>query len=148
MRRWPVLCVGLPGTLVIIGLAAWPVASWLGLPFAAAGSGITLSEAAMLADHADVVRMMSQGADPNAPARVRSGLLDFSEHVMSPLEAATRSRQSGIMRLLIDSGAGITATNYQDLWCSANRVPNNQDVIVFLDAHRPAGLAPNGPCQP
>jgi hypothetical protein len=148
MKRWVMLCVGLPGTLVIVGLTLWMAASWLGLPFAAAGDDITLSEAALLADHADVTRLISKGADPNAPARLRPGLFDFSEHVMSPLEAATRSRQSGIMRLLTDSGAGITATNYPDLWCSANRVPNNGDVMAFLAAHRPAGFVGNEACQP
>lgn len=148
MKRWVVLCAGLPGTLVIVGLTLWLAASWLGLPFAAAGDGITLSEAAMLADHADVVRLMSQGVDPNAPARVRPGIFDFGEHMMSPLEAATRSRQSGIMQLLTDSGARITATNYPDLWCSADRVRNNGEVVSFLSAHRPAGLVGNGACQP
>jgi len=140
MKRWAALCVGLPGTLVAAGLAVWLVASWLGLPLAAAGNGVTLSEAAMLADHADVVRLISLGADPNAPARVRAGTLDRAAHVMSPLEAATHSRQSGVMQLLMDSGAAMTATNYPVLWCSANRVPNNRDVTAFLEVHRPAGL--------
>ncbi len=140
MKRWTALCVGLPGSLVMAGAAVWLVASWLGMPLAAAGNGLTLSEAAMLADHADAMRLTAQGADPNAPARVRAGTIDFTEHVMSPLEAATRSRQSGIMQVLIDSGAAITRVNYPVLWCSANRVSNNGAVLGFLDAHRPAGL--------
>ena len=142
MTRWAALCVGLPGGLVIAGLAMWLCASWLGMPPAAVGSGLTLAEAAMLADHADAVRLMSEGGDPNAPARVRAGTIDFTEHMMSPLEAATRSRQSGILQLLINSGARITAANYPVLWCSANRLPNNGAVIAFLDPQRPAGLAP------
>jgi hypothetical protein len=138
--KWAAVCVALPGSLVIAGAALW-MAMWLvSVPPANAGDDLTLAEAAMLADHADVVRLIHQGADPNAPARIRAGTLDFSEHTMTPLEAATRSRQSGIMQLLIDSGATITATNYPPLWCSANRVPNNGAVIAFLDAHRPARL--------
>jgi hypothetical protein len=137
---WAALCVAFPGSLVIAGAALW-LAMWLlRVPPANAGSDLTLAEAAMLADHADAVRLMHQGADPNAPARVRAATLDFREHVMTPLEAATRSRQSGIMQLLIDSGAWMTATNYPPLWCSANRVPNNGAVLAFLDSHRPAGL--------
>jgi hypothetical protein len=46
-----------------------------------------------MADHADVVRLIHDDADPT-------------------VEAATRSRQSGVLQLLIDSGAAITAANY------------------------------------
>jgi hypothetical protein len=142
MKRWTVLCVGLPGTLVIVGLAAWLVASWFGMPPTAAGTSITLSEAAMLADHADVLRLIRQGADPNAPASVREGMIDFGRRTMLPLEAATRSHQPGIMQLLINSGARIAASNYPSLWCSAQGVPNNADVMAFLIAHQPPGLVP------
>jgi ankyrin repeat protein len=135
------LCVALPGSIVIAGAAAWLVMVVLRVPPAIAGVDVTLAEAAMLADHADVVRLVRAGADPNAPARVRAGTLDFSEHVMTPLEAAARSRQSGIVQLLLDSGARMTATSYPRLWCSANRVPNNGAVISFLDLHRPGEVS-------
>jgi hypothetical protein len=140
MTRSAALCIGLPGTLVIAGLGAWLVASCVGLPWVGAGDTVTLPEAAMMADHADVVRLIARGGDPNAPARVRSGTIDLAEHRISPLEAATRSRQAGILQLLVDSGARITGGNFPMLWCSATRTPNNEAVIAFLDSHRPAGV--------
>lgn len=142
MTRWGALCAGLPGAVVIGALGSWVIASLLHLPPTDASRSLTLPEAAMLADHADVVRLIRGGADPNVPARVRAYTLDLTERVMTPLEASTHSRQAGIVQLLIESGARIDAEDYPALWCSAARVPNNDAVVDFLRAHQPSGLPP------
>jgi hypothetical protein len=111
MKRWAALCVGLPGTLVIAGLAVWLIASLVGLPVVAAGDSATLSEAAILADHADVVRLVSPGgADPNARARARRhARLHRAHDVAARSGDALASVWHGIIQLLIDSGAAAPA---------------------------------------
>jgi hypothetical protein len=56
---------------------------------------------------------------------------------MTPLEAATGAIRTGPLQMLVDHGATIDDANYSLLWCAAT-ARNNQDMLRFLEMHRPA----------
>mgnify|MGYP002821411294 FL=1 len=127
---------------VVTLLLIWAVA----LLLAAAGysSGgktepLTLSEAAALRDGATIVRLISQGKDPNAAYRVRAGFLSEQASKMTPLEAAIEARRSEIVQVLIDSGLVIHEAEWNGAWCSAT----DSDVRAVLETVRPVRLEPD-----
>lgn len=65
----------------------------------------TIPEAIVLGNGPRALEMMAEGADINAPGRIRSGLLDRLEYHVTPLEAALMARRMEIVRLLIRTGA-------------------------------------------
>ena len=130
---WLVLAVALPAILGAICGVVWLLAAAAGFPRAADGRTLTLPEAAAIASHADVARLLRSGVDPNAPSRVRAGLVGNRERMMTPLEAATASIRTGPLRLLVEAGATIDDDNYPVLWCSA-MARHNQDMIRLLES--------------
>jgi len=84
-------------SIVFLGLAAvdrhpfWPRVS------------VTLSEAAARGDAGEVVRLLGDGQDPNAPYAVKAGLLSRRPLVVTPLEAAAGNAE--IEALLVRAGA-------------------------------------------
>ena len=54
-----------------------------------ADAGITQVERLGLDTYADADRLLRSGADPNAPSRMRAGIVDLHTHMLTPLEAAT-----------------------------------------------------------
>jgi len=141
---WLVLAVALPAVLGSLCAVLWLLGAAAGLPPSADGRTLTLPEAAAIASHADVARLLRSGADPNAPSRVRAGLVGSRERVMTPLEAATGSIRTGPLQLLVAAGATIDDHNYPVLWCSA-MARHNQDMIRLLESrfsrHSPVDCA-------
>jgi hypothetical protein len=92
--------------LVVFAAGVWLLVGWaIGLdPFWPTGT-LTLSEAAAVRDHAEVVRLIEAGHDPNRRWPVRAGLLDGAAQMISPLEAAVRIRRLSLVELLMRSGA-------------------------------------------
>ena len=132
---WLLLAVALPAALGALCAVLWLVGAAAGFPRGADGRTLTLSEAAAIASHADVARLLRSGVDPNAPSRVRAGLVGNRERVMTPLEAATAAIRTGPLQLLVEAGATIDDHNYPVLWCSAT-AHHNQDMIRLLESRR------------
>ena len=138
MPRWTEWTLAAPGLFVAACTAAMLLAQALA-PALIDGSSLTLSEAAALADQADVVRLLRRGADPSAPQRVRRRVLREIEQRMTPLEAAaagTSGNRPAIMRMLLDAGGVINSRNYAVLWCLAER-RQTFEVLAFLREHLP-----------
>ena len=131
-RQTLALAVGVPGLLWVVCCAVWMLAAAAGFP----RGTMTLPEAAVVASHADAAKLLQGGADPNAPARVRAGLVRMRESTMTPLEAATGAIRTGPVQMLIDRGATIDDRNYAVLWCGSI-ARGNQDMRRFLEARRP-----------
>lgn len=141
--EWIVRAVMAPGVVVagcvVVLLLAWAVA-----PSSIDGSSLTLSEAAALADQADVVRLLRRGDDPNARQRVRRLVLREIDLQMTPLEAAaagTTGNRLALMRRLVDAGAVLGRDNYPVLWCLAER-RHNGEVMDGLTKLLPGQPAP------
>jgi hypothetical protein len=114
----------------------WMVLAAAGVPASFDGRSMTLTEAAAVASHADVARLLGGGANPNARTRLRAGLIKNNETAMTPLEAATGAIRTGPLEMLVDRGATIDDTSYAVLWCAA-QTRSNEDMLRFLEKHRP-----------
>jgi hypothetical protein len=132
----PLKAVALPGLAWVVFSVLWVAGAVLGIPGGFDGRSMTLTEAAAVASHADVARLLRGRADPNAPARLRAGLVRNNEATMTPLEAATASIRTGPVQMLVDRGARIDERNYAVLWCGA-MTRNNRDMLRFLQEQRP-----------
>jgi len=65
----------------------------------------TMSEAIAAGNAGQALEMMANGADVDAIATIRPGILDGSAHETTPLEAAILARRIESVRLLLRSGA-------------------------------------------
>jgi hypothetical protein len=128
----PIRAFALPGLVWVGFCAIWLLGAALGIPRGFDGRGMTLTEAAAVASHADAARLLDGGADPNAPARLRAHLVMNDEKTMTPLEAATGMFRTGPVQLLVDRGAKIDDSNFAVLWCGAE-AKHNQDMLRFLE---------------
>ena len=135
------LAAALPAFAWVVFCVVWLVAAAVDVPAAFDGRTMTLTEAAAIASHADVARLLQRGADPNAPARLRAGIVRNRESVMTPLEAATGSIRTGPVQMLVDRGATIDQKTVPVLWCSAV-ARGNGDMLTFLREHAPRGDVP------
>jgi hypothetical protein len=133
----PIKVVALPATAWLVFCIVWLLFAGLGLPDSLDGRSMTLTEATAVASHADAARLLGKGADANARQRLRAGLVKNNESTMTPLEAATGAIRTGPLQMLVDHGATIDDANYSLLWCAAT-ARNNQDMLRFLEMHRPA----------
>jgi len=115
-------------------MAAWLIASTLGVQPGGGATPMTLSEAAALASYADVTRLLAAGVDPNGRYRVRANLVRNDERTLTPLEAATGAIRTGPLQLLFDHGARVDETTYPVLICAA-QARHNDDMIKFLQVH-------------
>ena len=65
----------------------------------------------------EAVWQIQLGADPNARARVRPGMLIESGVILTPLEAAVWVHDPYMLQLLIEHGAIIDRQTLARLWC-------------------------------
>jgi len=136
----PLTAVALPAAAWVVFSIVWMVLAAFGVPNSFDGRSMTLTEATAVASHADAARLLEQGADPNARGRLRAGLVKNNESTMTPLEAATGAIRTGPVQMLVDHGATIDDADYSVLWCAA-KARNNQDMLRFLEMHRPASTS-------
>jgi hypothetical protein len=105
IRDWKALVgavVMLP-CLVFAALSGWWTVAPLWPP-----DEVTLPEAIATRNNGEALRLIAQGADPNAPARVRDGLLvNGRDVVVTPVEAAVGAQRADSLRLLLSYGAVI-----------------------------------------
>jgi hypothetical protein len=132
--------LALPAAAWVVFCIVWLLAAAFQQPRGLDGRAMTLSEASAVASSADAFRLLRDGADPNAPARVRAHLVRNDERTLTPLEAATGAIRTGPVQMLVDHGARVDDNNVAVLWCGA-MARNNQDVLRFLRSRR-AGQAP------
>lgn len=101
---------------------------------------LNLSEAAAVRDHAEVVRLIEGGEDPNTRRPVRTGLVQNDLEIeATPLETAISIRRPELVSLLFDSGARPSPADWLRLWCSAKAL-EYADVVAVLDTRRPDGV--------
>lgn len=136
------LAIALPGALVL-GLAT------VFFVEALAGAGplwpripVTLAEAAALHDDADVLRLVGQGEDVNAPGPVRAELLTHERMAMTPLEGAVGAREPQTLRLLLGHGARVDDSNWARLVCFAEHL-DADEVVAILKQQLPGRAAPD-----
>jgi len=128
----PALALVVP-LLVPVGLAGYVVAGWVSgpLPFWTAPD-LTLSEAVIVRDGAESLRLIRAGRDPNRAWPVRADLSETGrDDVMTPLEAAVAIRRVEIVHLLLEQGAVLTAAERSALIDRAQRV-GGLDVAEYL----------------
>ncbi len=133
--EWFLLAVAIPPAVWVVFCVVWLAAAAVGLPRGFDGRTMTLSEATAVASYADAARLLRSGVDPNAPSRLRAGIIRNRESTMTPLEAATGAIRTGPVQMLVEHGAMIDARNYSVLWCGAVARRNN-DMLRFLESRR------------
>jgi hypothetical protein len=133
-----VLAAAAPAALWLAGGVIWIAMAAAGIT-PGDGRTMTLSEAAAVASHADVARLLGAGADPNARARVRAHLVRNDERMLTPLEASTGAIRTGPLGMLVDRGARIDSSTYPVLVCAAQD-RHNDDMLKLLQAHQPSDV--------
>jgi len=109
--------------VVAVPCAAFAVLSGWWLAGRAAGGGlwppdeVTLAEAVATRNNAEALRLIHSGTDPNAPARVRAGLLGNRDLMWRPVEAAVGAQRADVLRMLLANGATIDAQEMRVLRC-------------------------------
>ena len=102
VTRWFQQAVMVP-CVVFAALSAW----WAVVPLWPPDD-VTLSEAIATRNTGEALRLIAQGADPNAASRVRDGLLvDGRDVVVTPVEAAVGAQRADALRQLLSYGARI-----------------------------------------
>jgi len=93
---------------------------------------LTMSEAAALKDRATMQRLLWSGADPNAPASVRTGILKYYDIVVTPLEASVGTRTPTAMEFLLSHGARMDRRERDVITCLATEDDANE-ILEYLD---------------
>ncbi len=93
---------------------------------------LTMSEAAALKDRGTMQRLLWNGADPNAPAKVRPEILKSYEIVVTPLEASVGTRTPTAMQFLLARGARMDGRERTVIMCLAIK-DDAKEIVEFLD---------------
>jgi len=94
---------------------------------------LNVAEAAAVRDHAEVVRLIESGQNPNRAWPIRVGIIDDAVHTMTPLEAAVEIRRLELVKLLIRHGAVLTDAARAALTERAS-ARQADDIVAFLAA--------------
>lgn len=95
---------------------------------------LNLAEAAALKDLGTIQRLIWDGADPNAPVRVRAGILHDDEMVLTPLEASVGTRTPLAMQFLLANGARMDERGRTVLLCLAIKDDAHEIVDALVGA--------------
>jgi hypothetical protein len=119
--------------LVPMGLAAYVAGGWVSgqSPFWTAPD-LSLSEAVIVRDAAESLRLIRAGRDPSRAWPVRADLSETGhDDVMTPLAAAVAVRRVEIVHLLLEHGAALSTAERLALIDRAQRV-GGVDVADYL----------------
>lgn len=116
------------------------IAALFGYRALAAPADLTMSEAAVLRDEAELLRQIRHGASPDIDYTIRRGMLNEQDYILTPLEAAIAARHAEVVQVLVDNGTTLTGANLPRLICLA-RLNDTSDIAAFLQAHLPPGAA-------
>jgi len=101
---------------------------------------VSLAEAAATRNYAEVVRLVRGGSSPNANAEVRQGVLDGSEHRITPFEVAVASRDERMAMLLLRLGANPSQSQVLELRC-AEWLPSSPEFQAVLERMSPGATS-------
>ena len=132
------LALALPALIWIAAATLVLAGTLFGYRALAAPANVTMAEAAVLRDEAELLRQIRHGADPDAVAPIRRGMLSDQDYILTPLEAAIAARHAGVVQVLVENGARLDAENFPRLLCLA-RLSDATEIIALLDDHNPSG---------
>lgn len=120
--------------VLAFALSLYAVAGWAGgaSPFWSSPE-VNVSEAAMIRDHAEVVRLIRAGQDPNRSWPISAEASDDGrEQTATPLEAAIRIRRLELVELLIREGARVPPDVRPRLVALAQQV-DAPDIVEYMN---------------
>jgi hypothetical protein len=137
-----VTLVGVMAALPCVALAAmsawWVAGGWLGRGLWPPDQ-VTLAEAIATRNNAEALRLITLGANPNQPSRVRDGLLTNGyDVVVLPVEAAVGAQRADSLRMLLANGAVVDDRELRVLRCY-ERARRDSGIREILDM-RASGL--------
>src|SRR5688572_14966585 len=138
-RRLLVLALAGPSLVLLVAAGVILSAALGGYEPLAGPEDLTLAEAAAIRDEAEVLRLIRAGADPDAPAIVRRGILNDPGYLLTPLEAAVAAGHVEVVQLLVRNGAVIDGRNFPILSCLAQE-HGETEILSFLNQRAPAGV--------
>jgi hypothetical protein len=130
---WLGLFVLAPPLLLAIAALGVLVASLAGANPLWREADITLAEAAALRDRGAILRLVWDGADPNAAHYVRPRMLTSRALTVTPLEAAVGTRELYMVEFLLQHGARIDERDRPVLICLAAKA-EAANILEFLKA--------------
>jgi hypothetical protein len=120
--------------IALAALSAWWIAGGLFGAGLWPPDSVTLAEAVATRNNAEALRLISLGADPNRPSRVREGLLTSGyDVVVTPVEAAVGAQRADSLRMLLANGAVVDERELRVLRCY-ERTRRDSGVREILDA--------------
>lgn len=134
------MALAVPATAWIAAATLMLIAALFGYRALAAPADLTMSEAAVIRDEAELLRQMRHGASPDIEYAVRRGMLSEQDYILTPLEAAIAARHAEVVQVLVDNGTKLTDANLPRLVCLA-RLNEATDIAAFLQAHSPPDAA-------
>jgi hypothetical protein len=132
--------IALPAVAWLVSATLVLIAASIGYRALAAPLDLTLPEAAVLRDEAEVLRQIAHGVDPDVKGPIRRGVFADDGFVMTPLEAAIAARHVEVVQLLVRNGARIDDGSLPRLICLAKR-NSALDIVAFLAERSPASAA-------
>ena len=130
------LALALPALIWIAAATLVLAGTLFGYRALAAPADVTMAEAAVLRDEAELLRQMRHGANPNVKAPVRRGMLSDQDYILPPLEAAIAARHPQVVQVLVENGTTLDANNFPRLLCLA-RLGDATEIVAFLESHSP-----------
>jgi len=97
---------------------------------------MTLPEAVWLDDGGAVVRLIQNGAAPNAKGTLRAGLVGDTSVEATPLEVAVLSMRPEMVDLLVREGATVDESSAVTLICLARTV-EAESIAEYFKARMP-----------
>lgn len=110
-----------------------------------APAAVTLSEAVATADLGETMRLLSEGADPNARYPVADAGGSGEPAMLTPLEAAVITRERYMLDVVLDYGGRIDEGNAPALQCLAVAVGAPELAAAMAAESQGASRATNRP---
>ena len=121
-----------PCLAVVLGLAAFGATALVtGRSLLWPPRDATLSEAIVLRDQAEMARLITNGADPNARYDVVDVIRPRQRDQLTPLEAAVVTRERYLVELVVGYGGVIDAGNAPTLRCLARAI-DADEIVAYL----------------
>lgn len=126
------LTIVAPCLAAALGLAAVGVTELVtGRPLLWPPRDATLSEAIVLRDPAEMARLITNGADPNARYDVVGVIRPRHRYRLTPLEAAVATRERYMVELVVGYGGVVDEGNAPTLHCLARAVEADE-VVAYV----------------